>query len=134
MRSFLLSAILCGALAPYPAAAQNLPDFGGGDIPGMTFGFDPEDPARAVEELIERGLAFLRDHIEITQRYHQGPGEDNSKGELNVKVYPEGKRQPDNSVGGKGSFELSHRQDGLHFRFDLNLTPSSSDRQLEDYL
>ena len=134
MRVVLLSVILCGALAPLPTSAEGFPDFGGSDIPGMAFGFGPENPARVLEELIERGMTFVRDHVEITQRYHEGPGEDDLKGELNVRVYPEGKRQPDNSVGGKGSFELSRRQGGLHLRFDLNLTPSPSDRQFEDYL
>ena len=134
MKSALMSLVFCVALTPLPVAAQDLPGLGGGHIPGMTFGFDPENPGRVLDELLERGLAFILDHVEITQRYHEGPTEDDIKGELSVRVYPEGKRQPDNSVSGKGSFELSRRLGGLHLRFDLNLTPSPSDRQFEDYL
>ena len=134
MKSLLLAILSCIALAPLPTAAQDLPDLGIREIPGLTFGFDPENPGQALEDLVERGMAFVRDHVEITQRYQEGPTGSDVSGELSVKVYPDGKRRSDNSVGGKGSFELSRRLGGLHLKFDLNLTPNPSDRQFEDYL
>ena len=133
MKSFLLALVIWVTL-PLCVAAQDPPRIGDSEQSPLEFSLDMDSPARLLEELVDRGLALLRDHIEIKQRYKEGPNGEDIKGELEVKVYPKGRTQSDEALRGNGAFEFSRPLGGLHFRFDFNFSPSLNERRLEDYL
>ena len=134
MKSLLLSLILCTALAPPPSAAQDTSGLGDRGTSPLAFELDGDDAVWLLEKLVERWMAFVRDHVEIKKRYHEGPSGDDVSGEIQVKVYPEGKGQSDESLSGKGRFEFSRRPNDLRLRFDLDLSPGPNARRPEDYL
>lgn len=134
MKSILLALVIWTALAGLPVSAQGMTTFFDQEVPRMGFGLDTENPVWILEELIDRGMAFVRDHVEISKRYQKGTNGEDIQGELQIKVYPKGKTQSEESFRGNGSFEFSRPLGGLHLRFDFDFSPNPDDRRLEDYL
>jgi hypothetical protein len=130
MNALLFSFFFLVSLPQVSAAAEQFPTIGKG---GSQFRLelDPDDMPRVLGEILERGMAFLRDHVEIKKRHFDGESGKETRGELEVKLYPEGKDHPDSAVGGKGTYEYSG-EGNLHLRFDIRLTPER--RRLDEYL
>ena len=134
MKSVLLALVICIAPIPLPVAAQDPPQLGDPVQLPPGFSLDMDSPVRILEEFVIRGLALLRDHVEINQRFKEGSNGEDMQGELEVKVYPKGKTQSEEALRGNGAFEFSRPLGGLHFRFDFDFSPGLSDRRSEDYI
>jgi hypothetical protein len=131
MNALLFSFFFLISLTGVSSAAEQFSTIGEQGGSQFTLELDPEDMPRVLGEVLERGMAYLRDHVEIKKRRYDGGTGKDTRGELEVKIYPEGKEHPDSAVGGKGAYEYSG-EGNLHLRFDINLSPER--RQLDDYL
>jgi len=134
MKLLLSALLLCAALTPVPVTAQDLSEFGVQEMLALGSVSETDNLGRILDDLVGRGLAFVRDHVEITQRYHEGRTGDNIGGEMEIKVYPQGKEQSEESFKGIGSFEFTRRPGGVHLRFDFNVLSPPPERRLDDYL
>ncbi len=132
MKRLLSAFILSIALVPQSAVAQDLPKFGDESRLGLQFNLF--DATRMLGEMIQRGHSFIRDHLEIQGRYREDPFKDDVKGEMQLKVYPHGKQEPEDCMTGQGTFELLRRPGELRFHFDVNISPGLKAQPGEEHL
>lgn len=88
---------------------------------------------RLLTETITQGLAIIQDRIEMNATTTPGPhGEESTH--LLLKVFPNGKSQPDDAMGLEGTFRRSPDPSDQHFGFDFRIVPPKHKADPKEYI
>ena len=89
--------------------------------------------SRLLTETITQGLAIIQDRIEMDATTMPSPGGEEST-HLLLKLFPNGKSQPDDSMSLEGIFRRSPDPSEQHFSFDFHIVPPKHKAELKEYI
>ena len=88
---------------------------------------------RLLTETITHGLAIIQDRIEMdATTIPDSDGEESTH--LRLKVFPNGKSQPEDAVGLEGTFRRSPDLSAPHFGFDFRIVPPKRKAEPKEYI
>jgi hypothetical protein len=92
------------------------------------------DTSRALTKAIERGIAALEDHVEVTAESKAGSSQDERSTQLRLRLFPKGKSESDEQVGADTTFNYSLNPEHPRFNFGLRIIPLRPTRNPDDYI
>ena len=127
-RLILAVLTLTTALCAIPALAAS-----GEERSGWSLDDILNQGGRLLTETITQGLAIIQDRIEMNATTTPGPdGEESTH--LLLKVFPNGKSQPDDAMGLEGTFRRSPDPSDQHFGFDFRIVPPKHKADPKEYI
>jgi hypothetical protein len=89
--------------------------------------------SRLLTETITQGLAMIQDRIEMDAT--TTPGSDGEEStHLRLKLFPNGKSQPDDAMSVEGTFRRSPDASDQHFGFDFRIVPPKHKADPKEYI
>lgn len=89
--------------------------------------------SRLLTETITQGLAIIQDRVEMNAT--TTPGQDGEQStHLLLKVFPNGKGQPDDAMSVEGTIRRSPDPSNQHFGFEFHITPPKHKADPKDYI
>jgi hypothetical protein len=88
---------------------------------------------RVLTDTIAQGLAIIQDRIEINATTTpESDGEESTH--LRLKLFPNGKSQPDDAMSVEGTFRRSPDPADQHFGFDFRIVPPKPKAEPKKYI
>ncbi|WP_447986370.1 hypothetical protein [Nitrospira sp. Nam74] len=130
-RLILASLTVMAALSVLPASAAS------GEQPSTPSTWSLNDilnhGSRILTETITQGLAVIQDRIEMdATTTPSSDGEESTH--LLLKLFPNGKSQPDDAMSLEGTFRRSPDPSDKHFGFDLRIMPPKPKAEPKEYI
>ena len=89
--------------------------------------------SRLLTETITQGVAIIQDHLEVNATTTPSQGGEEST-HLLLKVFPNGKGQPDDAMSLEGTIRRSPDPSHQHFGFDFHITQPKHESDPKDYI
>jgi hypothetical protein len=89
--------------------------------------------SRILTETITQGLAIIQDRIEMDASMTPGSNGEEST-HLLLKLFPNGKSQPDDAMSLEGTFRRSPDPSDQHFGFDFRIVPPKHKADPKEYI
>jgi hypothetical protein len=89
--------------------------------------------SQVLTETITRGLAIIQDRVEMNAT--TTPGSDGEEStHLRLKLFPNGKSQPDDAMSVEGTIRRSPDASNQHFGFDFHITSPKQKRDPKEFI
>jgi hypothetical protein len=89
--------------------------------------------SRILTETITHGLNIIQDRIQMEAT--TTPGSDGEEStHLRLKLFPNGKSQPDDAMSVEGTFRRSPEAPDQHFSFDFRIVPPKHKADPKEYI
>jgi hypothetical protein len=116
-------------------AVSSIPASAASSEPRSAWSFNDmlNQSSQILTETITRGLAIIQDRIEMeTTTIPSTDGEEATN--LRLKLFPNGKSQPDDAIGLEGTFRRSPDASANHFGFDFRIIPPTRNADAKEYI
>ena len=89
--------------------------------------------SQLLTETLTRGLAIIQHRVEMNAT--TTPGSDGEEStHLRLKLFPNGKSQPDDAMSVEGTIRRSPDPSNQHFGFDFHITPPKHKADPKEYI
>ena len=90
--------------------------------------------SRLLTDSITYGLAIVQNHVEFDSSTTGGPSNGEESTHLRLKLFPNGKSQPDDALSAEGTFRRSVDPSDRHFGFEFRLLPPKHSSDPKEYI
>lgn len=120
MLKVVVSAVFAFGLSAGPGWAAAGEPVRPGD-PGRPYEQDLDSILEAMQDLLRAGTQEWRDHVEAEGQFSPGSPDEDAWGRLQLKLYPNGRRDAEGAVGVDGWFRFSPIPHAEQFAFQFRV-------------
>jgi hypothetical protein len=113
-----------------------LPAYAASDEPRSAWSLNEilSQGSRLLTDSITHGLAIVQNHVEFDSSTTGGPSNGEESTHLRLKLFPNGKSQPDDALSAEGTFRRSVDPSDRHFGFEFRLLPPKHSSDPKEYI
>ncbi|SRR6476469_7397963 len=113
-----------------------LPAYAASDEPRSAWSLNEilNQGSRLLTDSITHGLAIVQNHVEFDSSTTGGPSNGEESTHLRLKLFPNGKSQPDDALSAEGTFRRSVDPSDRHFGFEFRLLPPKHSSDPKEYI
>ena len=90
--------------------------------------------SRLLTDTITHGLAIVQNHLEFDSSTTGSSSAGEQSTHLRLKLFPNGKSQPEDALGAEGTFRHSLDPSDQHFGFEFRLLPPKHSADPKEYI
>jgi len=90
--------------------------------------------SRILTDTITHGLAIVQNHVDFDSSTTARSADGEESTHLRLKLFPNGKNQPDDAIGAEGTFRHSVDPSDRHFGFEFRLLPPKHSADPKEYI